>query len=82
MSLHNRRFIFFTVVGVCAVAMAAARSGFAMPSGGSETPTLSSRELEEIPLRQIYNGIRVLREGVRHMLLGGQIPPAPVVSEG
>ena len=76
--MRSNKLIFFAAVGVCAVVVAAA-SIDAMPAGDSEPPTLSSRELEAIPLRQVYNGVPVLRDAIRKLLIGGQVPPAPVV---
>ena len=77
MSMRSNKLI-FTAIGVCAVIMAAASTN-AMPSGDSEAPILSSRELEAIPLRQVYNGVPVLRDAIRKLLISGQVPPAPVV---
>lgn len=80
MSLRSNKFIFVTTVCLYTIAMVTTCT--AMPITGScnsEAPTMSSRELEEVSIYQVYNGLSIVQTMIETKLLQGGAPAEPVV---
>ena len=70
-----------TAVVFAAALAVLATSTVALPTvsaAATATPE-STHELENFPLHQVFNGIRLVRDAIKNLLSEGQRPPTPVV---